>query len=450
MGRARPGGGRKRAIILALPLCALCAAVALLGLSAASAGTLAGSEIDADSPAAGDALFAQSATDWAENGGSGAEGVLLLGTAGAPDFMDCYGSDLSINPAVSGTAGFICDGSSDSRFDGNGGDTVVEPERNIVSPGGKQIQDIWAIKAGSVTAKDDFSHAYNLFRFSDSSCDGDADADDRFLVLGGHRGDNEGDAFWGFELSQVPPTRFGDVATNAGGTFDLDFNRTPGDLLISFTLVGGGTNPLLEVFAWDGSTFAPAPSLCGGTQGDSLLRTNVTNDTQAPPWNVPVCDPTVTNGANNCRVTNENGTSPAPPGDNRLAARDFNEAIVDLGAFVSASVCYNSLLFTSRSAHPLETADLKDVGGASCQHLPSTRATTRGTTPSRSPTRRASRSGRASCSAPGRTSSRLPAGQLAAHRRSGGCRRKSLVADGRGRGRRRPPRPDAHPPQVVL
>src|SRR6266540_4248377 len=108
MGRARPGGGRKRAVIVTLPLCALCA---------------------------------QSATDWAENGGSTAEGVFLLGTAGNPDFIDCFGSDLSINPAVSGTAGFICDGSSDSRFDGNGGDTVVEPELNIVSPGGKQIQD---------------------------------------------------------------------------------------------------------------------------------------------------------------------------------------------------------------------------------------------------------------------------------------------------------------------
>ena len=140
--------------------------------------------------------------------------------------------------------------------------------------------------------------------------------------------------------------------------------------LISFTLVGGGTSPMLEVFAWDGGTFAPAPSLCGGSQGDSLLRTNATGDILAPPWNVPVCDPTSTNGANNCRVVNAGGTAPAPPGDNRLAARDFNEAIVDLGAFVAGSVCYNSLLFTSRSAHPLETADLKDVGGASINTCP--------------------------------------------------------------------------------
>src|SRR5256712_3774152 len=361
---SRPKSGVQQVITLAARVAALCAAVALLGKSDTSALTLAGAEIDADHLAASDALFAGSATDWAEDGGSAAEGVFLLGTSGSPDFLGCYGSDISVNPAVAGTAGLICDGSSDSRFDGNGGDTVVEPEENIVSPGGKQIDDIWNIKRGSVTPKDDFSHAYYLFRNSDSSCDADTEPNNRFLVLGGHRGDNEGDAFWGFELSQVPPTRFNDVVSNSGATFDLDFNRTPGDLLVSFTLVGGGTSPLLEVFAWNGSTFAPAPSLCGGSQGDSLLRTNSSNDIQAPPWNVPVCDPTSTNGPNSCRVVNENGTVPAQPGDTRLAPRDFNEAIVDLGAFVSGNVCFNSLLFTSRSAHPLETADLKDVAGA--------------------------------------------------------------------------------------
>jgi len=372
MGQPLHSGRRRKVLGLTLPFAGLAAVVALFSLTGASAGTLAGAEIDADQLSPGDALFSQIADDWAETGGSAAEGVLLLGTAGSPDFTGCYGSDLSINLAINGAAGFICDGSSDSRFDGNGGDTVVEPEKSIVSPGGKQIQDIWNITEGGVTAKDDFSHAYNLFRTSDSSCDVDSDTDDRFLVLGGHRGDNEGDAFWGFELNQVPPTRFGDVVNNTGGTFDLDFSRTPGDLLISFTLTGGGTNPVLEVFSWNGSTFELlVPTLCpGGSQGDSLLRTNPANDIRAPPWNVPACDPTSTNPANACRIVNQNGTAPAPAGDNRLAPRDFNEAIVDLGAFVSGSVCFNSLLFTSRSAHPLETADLKDVGGADINTCP--------------------------------------------------------------------------------
>ena len=39
-------------------------------------------------------------------------------------------------------------------------------------------------------------------------------------------------------------------------------------------------------------------------------------------------------------------------------------------SFVSGGVCFNSLLFTSRSAHPLETADLKDVAGANVNTCP--------------------------------------------------------------------------------
>src|SRR5881396_2998808 len=103
---SRPKSGVQQVITLAARVAALCAAVALLGKSDTSALTLAGAEIDADQPAAGDALFAGSATDWAEDGGSAAEGVFLLGTSGSrPDFLGCFGSDLSINPSVAGTAG---------------------------------------------------------------------------------------------------------------------------------------------------------------------------------------------------------------------------------------------------------------------------------------------------------------------------------------------------------
>lgn len=261
----------------------------------------------------------------------------------------------------------MCDGASDPTFDGQGADPVTEPEKNVVSPGGKQINDIWSVTEGSVTGKDDFSHAYSLFHLGDSTCDSDLVADDPFFVVSGHRGDNEGDAFWGFELSQTAPAGFGGLASNAGGTFNLDFNRTAGDLLVSITLVGGGTNPLLEVFTWNGSTFVQSVTSCpanpAAAQGDSLLRTNSSNDAQAPPWNVPACDPTATNPSNACRVVNGAGVAPATLGDNLIAPRDFAEAILDLGAFGAGAFCFDSLIFTSRSAHPLETADLKDIGG---------------------------------------------------------------------------------------
>lgn len=343
------------------------AVVAALGMARLHADTLDGFEVDAEHSGAGEALYSQAGNDWAEAGSSGGEGVFLLGTAGDPDFLGCYGSDITVNPLASGTATLMCDGSSDANFDGQGGDAVTEPEKNVVGPGGKQTNDIWPVSEGNVTAKDDFSHAYSLFHLGDSTCDSDPAADDPFFVVSGHRGDNEGDAFWGFELSQTAPTGFSGLADNTGGTFDLDFNRTPGDLLVSITLVGGGTNPLLEVFTWNGSTFVQSVTSCPANppaaQGDSLLRTNPSNDVQAPPWNVPACDPTATNPSNACRVVNGGGVAPATAGDNLIAPRDFVEAILDLGAFGAGQFCFHSLIFTSRSAHPLESADLKDIGG---------------------------------------------------------------------------------------
>jgi hypothetical protein len=347
---------------------AISGGTALLALSVASGATLGGFEIDADAPSMQSALYSDSGKDWAAGSG---QGVFMLGGGGV---TDCYGSNIAPNPASGGSPWILCDGSSDARFDGSGGDTTVEPEQNIVGPGGKQVSDAWPIKAGSVTAKDDFSHAYTFFWLGDSTCDADTLADDPFIALGGHRGDNEGDAFWGFELSDISPGGFASLAANGGSTFTLDFNRTPGDLLISITLTGGGTNPLLEVFSWDGLTFTPAPSSCaanpGAAQGDSLLRTNPSADIMAPPWNVPACDPTGTNGANTCRIVNGAGTAPAAAGDNRTAPRDFIESVIDLHAFGVGDVCFSSLIFTSRSAHPLATADLKDVGGVAVDTCP--------------------------------------------------------------------------------
>jgi hypothetical protein len=46
-----------------------------------------------------------------------------------------------------------------------------------------------------------------------------------------------------------------------------------------------------------------------------------------------------------------------------LAPRDFAEASVDLQAF-GISPCFSNVVFSSRSSHPLEGADVKDVGGA--------------------------------------------------------------------------------------
>ena len=78
----------------------------------------------------------------------------------------------------------------------------------------------------------------------------------------------------------------------------------------------------------------------------------------APPWNVPVRDPTADNSANTCRLAN-GGT----PAEDLLAPRDFAEASVDLAAF-GINPCFSNIIFTSRSSHVLTGADVQDVGGA--------------------------------------------------------------------------------------
>ena len=53
-------------------------------------------------------------------------------------------------------------------------------------------------------------------------------------------------------------------------------------------------------------------------QGFSLLTSNSFNQVEAPPWNVPVCDPTADNGANTCRLANGTDRRRGPAGGARL------------------------------------------------------------------------------------------------------------------------------------
>ena len=120
---------------------------------------------------------------------------MFTGAAGGP----CYGSTITVNPDIAGAAGVICDGTSDPGFKN------VEPELTIVSPSGKTPDDVWPIKPGNNTPKNDITHGYTLIRDFDSPCVAGTDADSQIVFLGGERLNNEGDSFWGFELNQVAP-----------------------------------------------------------------------------------------------------------------------------------------------------------------------------------------------------------------------------------------------------
>jgi hypothetical protein len=332
-------------------------------IALAVANNVGGFEIDADHTTPRDALYSgnNAGNDWAT--GSSQQGIFVP-SASAPHTAatDLYASNIDKNPAAAGTSTLIGDGHSDSKFNN------VEPEQNGVSPAGKSPDDKWPVKPTNVHAKDDFSHAYVHANVVDSPCDTDTDADDTVLHLGGHVGDNEGSHFWGFEFMRNQPGGFTNLKANDGSSFTLDFNRSVGDILVSFTVPGSSSEPvLLELFRVtgfnaDGSaqfTLAGALPGCpaGSPQGHSLLTSNAFGDVEAPPWNVPACDPTADNGANTCRLAN--GLTDA---EDLLPPRDFAEASVDLTAF-GISPCFTNVVFSSRSSHPLEGADIKDVGG---------------------------------------------------------------------------------------
>ena len=331
--------------------------------------TIAGFEVDANGDWLTSALYSGNSTagaldgdDWVDGGVPGTEGVFVLNGANG---ISCYGSNVSINPNIDGVAAFICDGSADPKFKGS--NAIIEyPENNRVTSGHKQNDIVWPVTASQVPGSMDFSHAYVLFRSGDSSCDGTGDNDDNFLVLSGARHDNEGDSFWGFEFNQEEPENFDYLVSNSAADYNLNFNRTVGDLLISFILEGGGTIPVLEVYQWDGTEFLLSVPTCDpGGEDESLLTTNELNDALAPPWNVVVCDPTDTNSSPSCRLSSSEYGTPGYSGlaeDSHLGPRGVSEAIIDLGAHGLEDMCFSSIIFTSRASQSIESM-LKDVGG---------------------------------------------------------------------------------------
>ena len=356
---------------------------------------------------------------------------------------DCYDFHIDVNPDITGAPAFICDGNSDSNFDGNGGDAVVQPEKTIVSPSGKTPDNTWHIKSGQNPGDADFSHVYFLFRLADSPCDADLIANNPFFIMGGHRGDTEGVGFWGFEFNQVPPAGLQALINQTATDLTFKHNEFPGpvvtdgrssnetlplagddngdsdatdrgDMVVSFTLTGGGLNPALDIFEFDEDLadvqfplgkFNPLPTglTCPNPGGGApivhtVLETNrplntdgdanvgdsqdALHDIEAPPWGVPACNPTEQDdGANSCRIAVGTSTeseipqTPSPCDDtpghggtkikcHLLPQLGFAEAVLDLTGLGIPLQCFNSLVFTTRSSHPLDGADLKDVGAS--------------------------------------------------------------------------------------
>jgi len=247
--------GRRRSARRSLSLAAALTLGFSLFAAQFAAGAQGGFEIDADQTTASHALYSGNDScgagdDWAA--GSTGQGVFQLSSS-APHTAatDCYNSNID-KTSIPGVSAFICDGNTDNHFSGKKGSLSDDPELNSVSPSGKSQDPVWPIKAAGVgAAKDDFSHAYVYAKSVDSPCTpNDHTADDTMLTLAGHVGDNEGDHFWGFEFDKNKPTNFDLLKSgNTGSGFNLGFNRSVGDLVVSFTVPGNTSNPvLLEIY----------------------------------------------------------------------------------------------------------------------------------------------------------------------------------------------------------
>ena len=321
------------------------------------------------------------ADDWAQ--GASNNGVFLPSGSSPHTAGTCYGSNLDINPAISYTAKFICD-----RFTGIG-----EVDLNIISPAGDIPQDIWPVTSiNNLTPKDDLSHGY--FAQISQPCSSPAGAHN-IVVVGMERGNNEGDNHWGIELDAVAPTGLTAVAQNSSTNFDLDFNRQVGDVYIAVDLKKGGEKPDIIVtqisgFEADGdATFTAASTVAACA--DFAANATSTNlvEQLAPPWNTPVCDPTITdNGPNKCRIAHGNGTGPVDqgasscktdtkPAQNQACTtvpeRDFVEVAIDLTAYGISRGCFADVLLASVTsaagtsslpAIDLSGADIKDITAA--------------------------------------------------------------------------------------
>ena len=363
---------RRRMLFWTLPIAlTLLSGLLFAGLVFANQ-TLNGFGIDSNDTLAQSALYSglsngAPSNDWAA-GPDGGSGVFRLSTDSLS--TDCYGSNVEFD-AINGVAAFICDGHADTAFSGGDPDDLAdEEELNIVSSG-KQTDNVWVIKnpsgtSGLGTGKSDITHAYAYLSFGDSCFDPDGVANNLFLYMAGHRADNEGDAFWGFEFNQNAPANFSTLLyPTEDSTQNLVFDRQTDDLLVSGEVVktAGEHEVNLQLLRWDGTTYVPASSKCATDADAHVLTSNVNHDIEAPPWNIPLCDGTILDpNMKHCRLSSGGGD--VLEAANLLAPRDFMEVGIDLEAYGISQTCFaNSFIFTSRSSSSVNSA-LKDVGGA--------------------------------------------------------------------------------------
>ncbi len=337
--------------------------------------------------------------------GAGAQPVFLSCNSDRTDLPTCYNSRVDTNPAIVGSAVFICDGNSGGTLQG---------ETDIVSSFSgcsdqKTNDNRWCVKKTGVLnnpAKSDETHGYTLIN-RPVVCNSGPDAGETHnFILGGYeRLGNEGTVFAGFVFAQEAPLTipFGSDATlNFVDPADSTIHyRNVGDILVLLNQAGNNVTMQFSVAVDHDSNPAtvpiyPAPTTatagtgnCGSTAviNPKLSGADADNvGVLSPPWLGEFCDDVVdptgddTNDLvgttnNQCKIIGNvppgacnnvaDASSQAPPcqpGGNLVPPSDFVEFALDLtGLNLDVDPCaLQTVLMTSRSSDEF-TADLKDV-----------------------------------------------------------------------------------------
>ena len=223
------------------------------------------------------------------------------------------------------------------------------PDSTYFSSNGAGVKDVNDISSwGCVTLnnplnKDDILNAYgSVFLAQGNAANGKAGHE--LLYLAEERDSNNGDSFAGFWLMHKQHAC-------SGGTFTNPTHDT-GDLLVVSNYTNGGSNPTIELFAWD------------TTQPNNLkmLASGFTCGAANPPAGL-------VNPDDICGIASASAfTEPWAPNQS-LDANQFVEVGIDLTALVAAGIfppssdpnagCFNDFLAETRSSQET-TATLKD------------------------------------------------------------------------------------------
>src|SRR5262245_51163389 len=215
------------------------------------------------------------------------------------------------------------------------------PQTIYTTGGSKDTNDVsqWRHKSGSVPDKDNILQAVAAARTLPNG--------DTAVYFAASRFSNSGDAQIGLWFFQQ------NVAPQPDGTFGpapgVVANHTDGDLLVLVNFEGGGTDPTIQVFRWQ-----------GGVNGGPVLATGLVTGT---------CGSGLSAGDHDvCAITNV-AASPAPvswgyvpksgtPGV--FPPQSFFEGGVNLNTIFGGNVpCFSSFLAETRSSSSI-TAQLKD------------------------------------------------------------------------------------------